>query len=118
MVSGYILFIANNLLLVFSPAKSVLAMIIYSFINAFAVACVAPRKDSLSAQFVDKEDRSRVSALMYMIMIGITSPFGTLIGFLSEINRAYPFVLAIAVFSVTAVVVIFSGSIKKLDSKT
>ena len=117
MITGYILFIANNLLLIFCPPQIPGLIYIYSIVNSFAVACISPRKDSLSAQFVDKQERSRVTALMYMIMIGITSPFGALIGFLSNINRAYPFVLSIVLFTITVIVVSCSKEIKELDAK-
>lgn len=117
MLTGYILFIANNIMLVLAPEGQIGFVYVYSIINAMAVAFVAPRKDSMAAVFVDKQDRARVLAIMYMIMIGITAPFGTLMGFLSEIDRSYPFVLSITVFILTAIIVIFSKEITKLDKK-
>ncbi|MEG1426571.1 MAG: MFS transporter [Oscillospiraceae bacterium] len=115
MVVGYILFIANNLLLVLSPAKMPIFLILYTIINSFATACILPRKDSLSARFVDKKERARVNALMYMIMIGITSPFGIFAGWLSSMNRSYPFILNILLFVIALIAVSCSKEIKKLD---
>lgn len=117
MILGYVLFIVNNILLISAPPEKQEFIYLYSIINAVAVACISPRNDSLAARFVDKEERSRVMAIMYMVMIGITSPFGTLIGVLSDVNRAYPFVLAILFFAVTLAVVACSKEIKKLDSQ-
>ena len=117
MIFGYILFIGNNLLLIFCPQSHVVMIYLYSIINAIAIACVSPRKDSLAFQFIDKKERSRVMALMSMIMIAVTSPFGAFTGYLSEVNRTYPFILAILIFVITSVVILVSKSVKKLDKK-
>ena len=87
---------------------------IYSFLNAIAIACVSPRKDSMAVQFIDKKERSRVIAIMSMIMIAVSSPFGALTGFLSEINRTYPFILSIIIFALTSVLILFSKSVSNM----
>ena len=115
IIFGYLLFIGNNLLLIFCPQSHVYMIYLYSVINAIAIACVSPRKDSLTVQFIDKKERSRVMALMSLIMMGVTSPFGALTGMLSEINRTYPFILAICIFVITSIVILFSKSIRKIN---
>jgi len=115
IIFGYVLFIGNNLLLIFCPQSQVYMIYLYSLINAVAIACVTPRKDSLAVQFIDKKERSRVMALMSLIMMAITSPFGALTGMLSEINRTYPFILAISIFIITSFVIIFSKSVRRIN---
>ncbi|MFI3324638.1 MAG: MFS transporter [Clostridia bacterium] len=115
MLAGYIIFIVTNTLLILAPIENVLYVICYTLLNSVAVACVAPRKDSLSATFIDKKERSRVNALMYMIMIGFTSPFGIFIGWLSTIDRRLPFILNILIFVICFVAMFNSNEVKKLD---
>ncbi len=117
MPIGYGLFIINNLLLILAPANKPEFIVLYAIISAVCTAFIAPRKDSLSARFVDKKERARVSAILYMLMIGITSPFGVFIGWLSSINRTLPFILNIAIFTVAFLAVMFSKSVKDLDKK-
>lgn len=114
MIFGYLLFIGNNLLLIFCPESQVYMIYLYSFINAIAIACVSPRKDSMAVRFIDKKERSRVIAIMSMIMIAVSSPFGALTGYLSEINRTYPFILSICIFALTSVLILFSKSVRKM----
>lgn len=116
MLVGYTIFIVTNLLLVLAPTDNVLYIIFYTVLNSVAVACVSPRKDSLSATFIDKQERSRVNALMYMFMIGFTSPFGVFIGFLSTVDRRLPFMLNILIFFICFVTMFLSKEVKKLDS--
>ncbi len=115
MLIGYVLFIANNLLLILMPVNSIIHVVIYMMINSFAVACVAVRKDAISARFINVKERARINALRYMIMIGFTSPFGIFIGWLSSIDRRLPFVLNILIFTVTLLAVFLSKEVKEFD---
>lgn len=115
MLGGYTIFIITNTLLVLAPVENVVYVICYTMLNSVAVACVAPRKDALSATFIDKKERSRVNALMYMIMIGFTSPFGIFIGWMSSVDRRLPFMLNILIFVICFVAMFMSKEVKKLD---
>lgn len=118
MVAGYLLFIINNLLLILCPPKEPAYLVVYTVINAFAGACIIPRKDSLNARMLDKQERARANALMYMISIGITSPFGIFVGWLSSMNRTYPFILNVLIFLVALIAVFFSKEVRRLDHPT
>lgn len=115
MMAGYILFIVNNLILVFCPPNTVAYIVIYTVINSFACACIVPRKEALAARFIDPAERARVNAIMYMVTIGITSPFGIFVGWLSSVNSMYPFALNVVIFTVAFVSILFSKEVKKLD---
>lgn len=117
MLVGYAIFIVTNTLLILAPSDNVLYIICYTLLNSVAIGCVSPRKDTLSATFIDKKERSRVNALMYMIMIGFTSPFGIFIGYLSSIDRRLPFMLNILIFAICFVAMFMSKEVKKLDTK-
>ena len=79
--------------------------------------CIAPRKDSLSALFIEDQERSRVSALLYMMMIGITAPFGTLIGWLSSLDRTFPFLLNLLILLGSMLLVGTSKEVQDLDRR-
>ncbi len=117
MLGGYALFLLANLLLVAAPMQNVAYIIGYTALNAVATACISPRKDSLSATFIDPQERARVNALIYMIMVGITSPFGVFIGWLSATDRRLPFVLNILVFGISFVAMFCSKEVKALDKR-
>lgn len=115
MLGGYVLFILNNLILILCPEQSPAYLILYTVVNSFAGACIIPRKDALYARFVDPKERARVNALMYMITIGVTSPFGIFVGWLSSVNRSYPFMLNIIIFAVAFIAMASSKEVRKLD---
>lgn len=115
MSVGYGLFILSNLLLIVAPVQSVGYLFFYATCEACAMACVVPRKDSLGAIFIDEKERARVSAVLYMLSIGITAPFALLVGELSSINRILPFVLNLAIYGLVLIVVLVSKQITSLD---
>ncbi len=117
MTVGYLLFIGANVLLVFAPPQSLEALFLYTILEGCALACVVPRKDSIGAIFIDQQERSRASALLYMLSIGLTAPFGWIAGLLSEANRSLPFVLNVTVFVCALLLILFSKEITKLDQK-
>lgn len=79
----------------------------YILLEAVAFAFVTPRKDALLTLFMDKHNRSRIFAMISVIALGLTSPFGSFIGGLSDSNREYPFFLAIGLCAVCALLVLF-----------
>ncbi len=114
MVFGYILFIGANVTLILSPMENVFVLIAYTAIEGLALVLISPRKDSLAALLIDKQERSRVTGLIYMIMIGFTAPFGWVIGILSSIDRRLPFTVSVGIFIIAILVTVTSKSIKKL----
>ncbi|HEY5585754.1 MAG TPA: MFS transporter [Ruminiclostridium sp.] len=117
MLWGFIIYIASHIVLLFVEPKNSILIIGYTLLEAVAFALVIPRRDSLGALFVDKEDRARVMSLIFVIMLAVSSPFGTIIGWLSSINRQYPFILNIVIFVIMAVIISTSKAIAQYDSK-
>ncbi|MDD3192849.1 MAG: MFS transporter [Oscillospiraceae bacterium] len=74
-----------------------LGAVLYIFFEAIANAFVIPRKESLLFLYVDKKERARVYAMLHVIALAITSPFGAVLGAMSDRNRLYPFLFAILV---------------------
>ena len=82
---------------------------------ALSLALISPRKSALVAEFTDPQERARVTAVLSMAMIALTSPISYLTGLLSSLDRTLPFWLDIAVAFFTCVVLVTSREMKKLD---
>lgn len=55
---------------------------------------------ALMACYVDVTERSRIYALYNVLMIGISSPFGSIIGWMFDVNPGLPFVFNIVMFTI------------------
>ena len=49
---------------------------------------------------VDAQERARIMAVLYTVVLMITSPFGWIAGQISELNRRLPFVLLVVLTGV------------------
>jgi len=114
MLIGLVIFVACYVLLIFTPVKSLSILFIVVFLEAIAFSFVVPRNDSLIQILIEPSERARIRGLMMVIVLGLSIPFGYLAGFLSEINRRYPFAL-VAMFLVLMFIII-AVSKKKFDS--
>ena len=114
MLIGLVIFILSNILLIFVPVDAVLILIVYIILDAVAFSFVAPRSDSLAQLLIEPSERARIRGLMMVIVLGLSIPFGYLAGWLSDIDRRYPFML-IAAFLVLIFIVIAANK-KRLDA--
>ena len=76
---------------------------------------IAPRKSALAAEFTDPKERARVTAVLTMVTIALSSPISYLLGFLSFLDRSLPFWINILMALLTMAVLFFSREIKTLD---
>ena len=88
---------------------------LYVLADAFGNAIFSPRKDSLVAMCIDEKERSRVSGLLYVIMVGLCSPFGYIGGELCGINRILPFAFNAVLYTGCLILVLSSGIIRRLS---
>lgn len=68
--------------------------------EALALSVLNPLTSSLQMLHVDKEERARMNGLFCAMCLLMTSPFGALAGYLSEMNRAWPYVLNLGLVAV------------------
>jgi MFS family permease len=118
MLIGLACYIIGQGLLVGIPATLPLAGVIaalvaVSLLEACAAALVGPFADSLVAATIDPAERARIQAILYVIVIVLTSPFGWIAGQLSSINKVLPFLLNIALFAIGAVLVLWAARLAK-----
>jgi MFS family permease len=105
--AGFAASLVSQLLLVVMPAQAVVLLIVSVVLEAVAAALVAPMTESLLALSMESDERARVSAMVYVALIVIISPFGWIAGQLSAMDRALPFALNTILFALGMVLVWF-----------
>jgi MFS family permease len=99
---GFSAFFASQALLVFMPPHSVPLLVISVVLEAGASALVSPMTESLLAVALESHERARTSAMVYVALVVLTSPFGWIAGQLSAIDRSLPFALNMCLFVIGA----------------
>ena len=69
--------------------------------------------DKMVVMTVEPQERARILAILYVIVIIFTSPFGWIAGQLSEANRVLPFILNLGILVVGAFLVFLAGKVAK-----
>jgi hypothetical protein len=80
-------------------------MIASVVLEALALSLVSPMTESLLALSMESQERARVSAMVYVALIVMVSPFGWIAGQLSALDRALPFALNTFLFGLGIVLV-------------
>lgn len=106
---GFAAFLVSQLLLVVMPPQAVLLLILSVVLEAVAVALVSPMTESLLALSMESDERARISAMVYVALIVLISPFGWIAGQLSALDRSLPFALNTLLFGLGIVLVWFIG---------
>jgi MFS family permease len=108
---GFASYLGGQLLLVGIPASaggargSTYAMLaICLLLDAFGAGILFMLTESLVALHVDKDERSRVMAIQRTCVMLVTAPFGWISGWLSGMDRTWPFLLTSALLVLGVVV--------------
>ena len=105
MLLGFLGFLSANLILVTMPAGSYLLLLLSVLIEAVSLAMFRPLLDSLVILSITPDERARINAILSIVVIALSSPFGWIAGRLSEANRILPFVLNMVLFCIGMVLV-------------
>ena len=89
---------ATVILLVAPPTRNYALLILSAVLVALGTSVATPRIDALAANAIVNEDRSVVNAILSVILLVISTPFGYIGGLLSEIDARAPFLLTLAIF--------------------
>jgi len=114
MLIGLVIFVASYILLIFTPANSLYILFIFIFFDAVAYSFVVPRNDSLTQILIEPSERARIRGLMGVIVLGLSIPFGYIAGWLSDMDRRYPFIL-ISILLVLMFIIIAANK-KRLEA--
>lgn len=96
--AGFSAYFISQLLLVVMPPHVVPLVVLSVILEGVAAALVSPMTESLLAWSLESKERARVSAIVYVALIVVISPFGWIAGQLSALDRALPFALNTALF--------------------
>jgi Na+/melibiose symporter-like transporter len=117
MLLGFAGLLVSTLILVTMPAGNYFLLLVSVLIEAFSLAMFRPLMDSLVIVSIAPEERARINAIMAVIVILMTSPFGWIAGQLSEINRLFPFLLNIGFFLLGMGLVRLAWRLQRRDVK-
>lgn len=98
MKLGLALYMLCQAIMIFSPPGRPVVLVFYTLVEAVAFGIVLPRKELMSAVFVNKQERARIIALLTTMTIAIAMPFGAITGLLSKLDGRLPFVLSFSLF--------------------
>jgi hypothetical protein len=97
---GFLSYLGGQVLLVLIPAAaggpgwSTYALLgVCLLLDAFGASILFMLAESLVALHVDRDERSRVMAIQRTVVMLVTAPFGWISGWLSGIDRTWPFIL-------------------------
>jgi hypothetical protein len=113
MLVGYALFILGQLLLINVPEKSYALLLVSVLLETCAVPLTGTFLEKMVVITVDPAERARILAILYVIVIIFTSPFGWIAGQLSELDRIFPFVLNLGILGVGACLVFLASRVAK-----
>ncbi|HMR50625.1 MAG TPA: MFS transporter [Arachnia sp.] len=108
---GFVIYLAGQLLLVGIPtpdgaavASTYALLAACLVLDAFGAGILFMLAESLVALHVDRQERSRVMAIQRTCVMLVTAPFGWISGWLSSIDRSWPFLLTSALLVLGLVV--------------
>jgi MFS family permease len=102
---GFFAFFVSQLMLVMMPPQAVNMLIFSVILEAVAASLVSPMTESLLALSMESAERARVSAMVYVALIVLISPFGWIAGQLSAIDRSLPFGLNMVLFAIGIILI-------------
>ncbi len=100
MLFGFAGYIISLLILVNIPEKNYFLLLVSTLLEACSYATVSPQVDRMVAVSIDPHERARILAIIYMIVVILTTPFGWIAGALSQINRVLPFLINMTFFAI------------------
>ncbi|MBN1220442.1 MAG: MFS transporter [Anaerolineae bacterium] len=114
MIFGFLGLIVSLVLLINIPPQNYLLLLVTTILDGCSIPLASTLLDKLVIVTVDPQERSRIMAILYVMVIMFTSPFGWIAGQLSEINRNLPFALNIMLFSIGILLTYLASRLTKV----
>jgi hypothetical protein len=109
MMIGFAALALGQVILITIPEKSYALLLVSTFLEACAYATVSTQVDRMIVVTINAQERARIMALLFLVVIIVASPFGWIAGRLSEVNRVLPFVMNIGLYLTGAVLVFLAA---------
>jgi MFS family permease len=110
---GFLGLLLSHVILVSIPAGNYGLLLLATVVEACSVPAASALLDKLTVVIVDAKERARIMAILYVIVIVCTSPFGWVAGQMSEANRTWPFVLNIVLYSLGGLLTFLASRLAK-----
>jgi MFS family permease len=114
MFFGFIGLMLSQLLLITLPPGSYWLLMVATLMEACSLPVASALLDKLVVLVVDPKERARIMAIVYVIVIVFTSPFGWIAGQMSQVNRTLPFVLSIALYAIGGLLILVEGRLERV----
>ncbi|MGC8782306.1 MAG: MFS transporter [Anaerolineae bacterium] len=98
MFFGFVGALISQAILITIPVGSFGLLALATVIEACTLPVATALLDKLVVLVIDPQERARIMAIIYVIMILFTSPFGWIAGQMSQADRILPFALNIALY--------------------
>lgn len=98
MFFGFVGALISQAILIAIPVGSFGLLALATIIEACTLPVATALLDKLVVLVIDPKERARIMAIIYVIMILFTSPFGWIAGQMSQADRILPFVLNIVLY--------------------
>jgi DHA1 family tetracycline resistance protein-like MFS transporter len=109
MLIGAAGFLFSQALLITIPQQSYWLLGVSTLLDAVSLSTVSILIDRMVAITVDAKERARILAIIYVMVISFTSPFGWIAGLLSEVNRNLPFIMNMVIITFGGVLVFLAA---------
>ncbi len=109
MLVGFLLLAIGQVIIIIIPERAYLPLLFSTLLEACSYAVVSTQMDRMIVVTVDPQERARIIALLFLVVIIFTTPFGWIAGELSEANRVLPFLLNISLYITGAVLVVLAA---------
>lgn len=109
MMVGFVTLALSSIILISIPEKSYWLLLVSTLLEACAYATVSTQVDRMIVVTIDAQERARIMALLFLVVIIFTTPFGWIAGKLSEMNRVLPFLLNLGLY-LTGAFLVFMAS--------
>ena len=109
MLVGLAGFIISQLILILVPERNYVLLLISVLIDACSFAAVGIQVDRMLVVTVEPKERSRIMAIINVVVISFATPFGWIAGNLSQLNRILPFVMNMAFYALGGVLVFLAA---------
>lgn len=118
MLMGFCLFIVSQLILIMTPEKNYVILIISILLEVTSISFISPLLDSLQVVMIDPKERARIIALLFAIVPALTSPFGYIAGIFSGIDRRIPFIFNIALLFIGLILTYYAAKVSNKKALT
>jgi predicted MFS family arabinose efflux permease len=109
MIVGLLGFILSQAILIALPARSYALLLLATILDGCSLPLVSTLLNKWVVTTVEAEERARIMAILYTVVLMLTSPFGWIAGRISEVDRRLPFAL-LGALSAVGILLIWWGA--------